>query len=89
MERHWWLFWLSFIACVLVIVAALYGCGEFVVGLKPAESMKQTPTTRPYIEVRTGDTNADRWLPYAMTGAALLAWLLPSCWPLRRGNGKR
>lgn len=82
MTRRWlWAIDAAILLACLALLLYLYGCSELMVGVRPVVDV---PTSRPFVEIGAGPRVYDRWLPYAMTAAALLAWVLPPLWPLMR-----
>ena len=84
---HWWIFWAAFMAALLVLLWSLYGCGEFRVGVQPVAQ----PTTRPIVDIHTGDQAGDPWLSYALVAAVVVVALCspPPCWLWRRRRRRR
>ena len=85
MTRHWWIFDIVFVLACIAVCVWLYGCTGFEVGIKKAPPQIM-PTTRPYVEIQTGDQAGDPWLSYALVAAVVVVALCspPPCWLWRR-----
>jgi hypothetical protein len=79
-----WAWWTICVGCIVgcLLLVLAYGC-RVGVDRPPVAVDVDRPTIQ--IAPRAADHRTyDRWLPYAMLAAAVVAWSVPSCWPIRR-----